>query len=138
VSSYVYMKILESQPRRYERGIALLSLGQSEKMKKRLIADLVRPKTRLLDIGCGTGTAAILAARAGAHVTGFDVSAPMNRAKRLGCSTCSDVCPVGVFDGLDEDKKIRFIDQEACFACGACVKQCPGKALSVGAEVVAS
>ncbi len=71
------MKILESQPHRYDRGIALLSFGQSEKMKKRLVADNVTPESRVLDIGCGTGTAAVLAARAGARVTGFDVSAPM-------------------------------------------------------------
>jgi len=74
---YVYMKILESQPRRYDYGIALLSLGQSERARKRLVADNVNPGNRVLDLGCGTGTAAILAARAGARVTGFDISAPM-------------------------------------------------------------
>lgn len=77
MSSYIYMKILESQPRRYDYGIALLSLGQSENTKKRVVADNVKPGSRVLDIGCGTGTAAIMAARAGARVTGFDISIPM-------------------------------------------------------------
>ena len=77
MSSYVYMKILESQPRRYDRGIALLSLGQSERARQRLIADHVAPGSRVLDLGCGTGSAAIQAARAGAHVVGFDISEPM-------------------------------------------------------------
>ena len=71
------MKILESQPRRYDRGIALLSFGRSEKVKRRLVEENVKPGDHVLEIGCGTGTAAVLAARAGARVTGFDVSAPM-------------------------------------------------------------
>jgi ubiquinone/menaquinone biosynthesis C-methylase UbiE len=75
--SYIYMKILESQPRRYDCGIALMSLGQSEKVKKRLVAESINPGSRVMDLGCGTGTAAILAARAGARVTGFDISIPM-------------------------------------------------------------
>jgi len=77
VSSYVFMKVLESRARRYDRGIALLSLGQSEKARRRLVADNVRQGARVLEIGCGTGTAAILAARGGADVVGFDVSADM-------------------------------------------------------------
>jgi demethylmenaquinone methyltransferase/2-methoxy-6-polyprenyl-1,4-benzoquinol methylase len=77
VSSYVFMKVLESRARRYDRGIALLSLGQSEKARRRLVADNVRQGARVLEIGCGTGTAAILAARGGADVLGFDVSADM-------------------------------------------------------------
>lgn len=71
------MKILESRPRRYDRGIAWLSLGRSEKIRKRLVDDNVEPGNTVLDVGCGTGTAAVLAARAGGRVTGFDISAPM-------------------------------------------------------------
>jgi NAD-dependent dihydropyrimidine dehydrogenase PreA subunit len=52
------------------------------------------------------------------------------RVKCRGCLTCSDVCPVGVFAGVDADKKVAFKDRGACFACGACVKQCPENALS--------
>ena len=77
MSSYVFMKVLESRARRYDRGIALISLGQSEKARRRLVADNVRQGARVLEIGCGTGTAAILAARGGADVLGFDVSADM-------------------------------------------------------------
>jgi ubiquinone/menaquinone biosynthesis C-methylase UbiE len=35
---------------------------------------LVRPGTRLLDVGCGAGQLALIAARAGAQVTGCDIS----------------------------------------------------------------
>ncbi len=34
----------------------------------------VKPGTRLLDVGCGAGQLALIAARAGAHVTGCDIA----------------------------------------------------------------
>jgi NAD-dependent dihydropyrimidine dehydrogenase PreA subunit len=46
-----------------------------------------------------------------------------------GCGTCREVCPLGVFGDLDEDKKTTFRDRSACFACSACVMQCPRGAL---------
>lgn len=79
MSSYVYMKILELQPERYDRGTALLSLGAADRCN--------------------------------------------------GCRARFDICPVGVYAELDEEKKIRFRDQRACFACSACVKQCREDAL---------
>jgi demethylmenaquinone methyltransferase/2-methoxy-6-polyprenyl-1,4-benzoquinol methylase len=42
----------------------------------------VRPGSRVLEIGCGTGTLAILAAQAGAEVLGFDVSGAMLEVAR--------------------------------------------------------
>jgi demethylmenaquinone methyltransferase/2-methoxy-6-polyprenyl-1,4-benzoquinol methylase len=77
MSSYVYMKILESQPERYDRGIALLSLGSSDRWKKKLVDENVRAGFRVLEIGCGTGTMAMLASRAGAEILAFDVSPAM-------------------------------------------------------------
>jgi ubiquinone/menaquinone biosynthesis C-methylase UbiE len=87
VSSYVYMKILESQPERYDRGIALLSLGAADRCKKRLVDETVRPGFHVLEIGCGTGTMAILAGRAGAEVLAFDVSAAMLEVARRKIDT---------------------------------------------------
>lgn len=77
MASYVYMKILESQPNRYDRGISWLSLGHCGRIKRRIVNELVRPGSRVLDIGCGTGSLAVLAASQGARVTGFDVSEGM-------------------------------------------------------------
>jgi demethylmenaquinone methyltransferase/2-methoxy-6-polyprenyl-1,4-benzoquinol methylase len=107
--SYIYMKILESQPRRYDCGIALLSLGQSKKAKKRLVAENINPGSRVLDLGCGTGTAAIMAARAGAQVTGFDISIPMlavAREKVMATSLADriELIEMGI-SGMD-----RFVD----------------------------
>jgi len=105
MSSFVYMKILESQPRRYDRGIALLSLGQADKVKRQLVADTVEPGSRVLDIGCGTATAGLLAARAGARVTGFDVSPAMLAVAREKITAASltdaiDLIEMGV-SGMD-------------------------------------
>lgn len=77
MASYVFMKILESQPHRYDRGISWLSLGQADRWKRRIVDQLVKPESRVLDIGCGTGTLAILAAQRGASVTAFDASEAM-------------------------------------------------------------
>ena len=77
MSSFVYMKVLESQPERYDRGIALLSLGAMDRCRRRLVEDHVREGQRVLEIGCGTGAMTLLAAEAGADVVAFDVSAPL-------------------------------------------------------------
>jgi NAD-dependent dihydropyrimidine dehydrogenase PreA subunit len=55
----------------------------------------------------------------------------LDRNKCQGCLNCLEICPVGVFACLDASKKIAFKDQGACFACRACVKQCPQNALSL-------
>jgi ferredoxin len=47
------------------------------------------------------------------------------------CNNCGDcllVCPKGVFD-YDEEKNIRIKQRLECFACNACVTQCPEDAL---------
>jgi NAD-dependent dihydropyrimidine dehydrogenase PreA subunit len=52
-------------------------------------------------------------------------------ARCNGCRACFDICPVGVWDDLGPDKKVRFRDRDACFACSACVRQCPEEALAL-------
>lgn len=74
--SYVYMKVLESAPERYDRGMRLLTLGRLERVHRDMAARL-NPGDRVLDVGCGTGALAVLLARKGAHVTGIDISPPM-------------------------------------------------------------
>lgn len=74
--SYVYMKVLESAPKRYERGMCLLTLGRLSRVYDDIGARLV-PGDRVLDLGCGTGALAVQLARQGCQVTGVDISPSM-------------------------------------------------------------
>lgn len=77
MASYVFMKVLESSAQRYDVGINILSLGQSNKVKRDIVKSYITVDDRVLDIGCGTGTLSILCAEKGAAVTGFDISPKM-------------------------------------------------------------
>ena len=60
------MRVLESAPSRYDRGIRLLTLGQAERAYDRLTAQ-IEPGWRVLDLGTGTGALALRAAAQGAQ-----------------------------------------------------------------------
>jgi ubiquinone/menaquinone biosynthesis C-methylase UbiE len=75
--SYVFMKVLESAPRRYDLGIRLLSLGRISRVHQEMAERGVSEGSHALDIGCGTGSLAIACARRGARVTGIDISPQM-------------------------------------------------------------
>ncbi|NIA06754.1 MAG: methyltransferase domain-containing protein [Actinobacteria bacterium] len=99
------MKILESQPQRYDWGVSWLSLGQADRARRKIADELVRPGMRVLDIGCGTGTMAVLAAKKGATVWGFDVSEDMlhvarEKIERAGLSEKIELHEMGV-SGMD-------------------------------------
>lgn len=75
--SYIFMKILESRPSRYDLGINILSGGHAGRIKKQIIQTHVKPGMKTLDIGCGTGSLIIDAAKSGASATGVDISQGM-------------------------------------------------------------
>jgi demethylmenaquinone methyltransferase/2-methoxy-6-polyprenyl-1,4-benzoquinol methylase len=109
--SYIWMKILETQPRRYDLGISMLSLGASERIKKRLVGENVHAGDRVLEIGCGTGTMAIQAALRGARVLGFDISSRMlevaeEKVDAAGLSDEVELVEMGI-SGMD-----KFADGE--------------------------
>ncbi|OGP55611.1 MAG: hypothetical protein A2V67_18600 [Deltaproteobacteria bacterium RBG_13_61_14] len=91
------MKILESQPRRYDRGIAWLSLGRAPAIKQRIAQEFGREGVQVLEIGAGTGELAVLLAKTGAKVAGFDQSAAMLEVARQKVAA----------QGLAERVKIR-------------------------------
>ena len=71
------MKILESRPSRYDLGINILSGGHAGRIKKQIIQTHIKPGMKILDIGCGTGSLIIDAAKSGASATGVDISKGM-------------------------------------------------------------
>lgn len=83
MSSYVYMKFLESAPERYDAGVRRLSGGAIAQVYER-IAQLAGAAEgrRILDIGCGTGGVSLACAARGAQVVGIDKNAGMLEVAR--------------------------------------------------------
>ncbi|MCG3227617.1 MAG: class I SAM-dependent methyltransferase [Candidatus Heimdallarchaeota archaeon] len=70
------MKILESAPYRYDKGIKILTLGKIDKAYDRLIEN-IKKDDKVLDIGCGTGMLSFRAVLKEAIVTGIDINPEM-------------------------------------------------------------
>jgi demethylmenaquinone methyltransferase/2-methoxy-6-polyprenyl-1,4-benzoquinol methylase len=73
----VFMKWLETNPKDYDRGIQLLTLGRIQRIKKVIANEYVREGMHVLEIGCGTGSLTVMMAERGADVTGIDASPKM-------------------------------------------------------------
>lgn len=71
------MTALESSPEKYEAAMDRLTLGRIGAMKREIAAGAVGAGSRVLELGCGAGTLAILLARRGAAVVGLDASERM-------------------------------------------------------------
>jgi ubiquinone/menaquinone biosynthesis C-methylase UbiE len=71
----------EHLARYYDRWIGLVTLGADERVRRDVLAE-VGPADRLLDVGCGTGTLAVSAARAGTRVVAIDRSPAMLEVAR--------------------------------------------------------
>ena len=74
--SYIFMKILESRPKSYDRLINKASRGRVLSVKQAVAAELITTD-RVLDIGCGTGELAVMLAAQGVCVDGFDINSKM-------------------------------------------------------------
>jgi demethylmenaquinone methyltransferase/2-methoxy-6-polyprenyl-1,4-benzoquinol methylase len=83
--SYVFMKILEGRPRSYERRIKVLR-GRHVRAMRRDVVAAVPARSRVLDIGCGTGELAALLIAEGCAVDAFDLDPTMvaTARERLG------------------------------------------------------
>src|SRR5205814_2847865 len=61
----------------------VMTAGLDQRWRRATVRAVVRPGDRVLDAACGTGDLAIIAAKAGATVTGLDFSERMlERARR--------------------------------------------------------
>jgi len=95
----VFMKWLETTPGDYDRGIKLLTLGRGARVQAHITA-MVHEGEKVLEIGCGTGTLALMLARQGAMVTGVDGSPTMLRVARERVDT----------GGLEEQVELHQLD----------------------------
>lgn len=73
----VFMKWLETNPEDYDRGIRILTLNRIKHVQKAIVNEYIQPATRVLEIGCGTGTLTSMMAKKGAQVTAIDASPRM-------------------------------------------------------------
>jgi ubiquinone/menaquinone biosynthesis C-methylase UbiE len=76
VSSFVFMKLLETRASRYDRGMRLLTFGRIGGLY-RAIAGHIPPGSEVLEIGCGTGGLTAELAGRGCRVTAVDRSPQM-------------------------------------------------------------
>jgi demethylmenaquinone methyltransferase/2-methoxy-6-polyprenyl-1,4-benzoquinol methylase len=120
MSTYVLMKILESAPMRYDRGIRILTLGGVDRAYDRLASHIKKGDT-ILDIGCGTGALSLRAAKAGAKVRGIDINPQMleiaeRRAKDQGLGKSVEFIEMGVAELGGEKDKYDVIMSGLCFS----------------------
>lgn len=111
MSTYVYMKILESAPLRYDTGIRLLSLGGVDTMYDEVAAAAVprgreRPP-RVLEIGCGTGSLTRALAARGARVTGIDQNPEMLEVARDKTSDLGDAVDLREMAAVEIDDRFE-------------------------------
>ncbi|MFX1242763.1 MAG: corrinoid protein-associated methyltransferase CpaM [Promethearchaeota archaeon] len=100
------MKALEKKAEKYDKGIEILTLGRLSKIKNHIADNLVKKDEKILDIGMGTGTLAILCAQKGARVTGIDNSEKMlevasHNIKQQGLTENIEIIKMPVIE-LDE------------------------------------
>jgi len=116
MSTYVYMRVLESAPHRYDVGIRLLSLGRIDELYRdaaeAAVAGAAAPK--VLEIGCGTGNLTQALADRGALVTAIDWNPDMLEQarkklasvgaqveiKEMAAVEIADRFPAGGFDAV--------------------------------------
>jgi demethylmenaquinone methyltransferase/2-methoxy-6-polyprenyl-1,4-benzoquinol methylase len=104
---YVLMRILESAPGRYDKGLRVLTFGRLESAYDRLVSH-VKAGQRVLDLGCGTGALALRSAARGASGKGIDVNSQMleiarQKAEDAGLADTVHFCEMGVAE-LDNEE----------------------------------
>ncbi|MHA1199416.1 MAG: corrinoid protein-associated methyltransferase CpaM [Candidatus Heimdallarchaeaceae archaeon] len=115
------MKVLESSPHRYDKGIRILTLGKIDEIYDRLVENIAEGD-RVLDIGCGTGLLSIRAIDKGARVVGIDINQQMleiaeKRAEQLNCQAELELLEMGVAE-MDsfEDSSFDKVISSLCFS----------------------
>jgi ubiquinone/menaquinone biosynthesis C-methylase UbiE len=107
MSIYIFMKLFESAPGTYDKGIQIITMGTVDKAYDRLISS-IKKNDIVLDIGCGTGALSLRAAAKGAYVKGIDINRGMldiakNRAKKARLEHRAVFTEMGIAE-LDQEE----------------------------------
>jgi ubiquinone/menaquinone biosynthesis C-methylase UbiE len=153
MSTYVYMRFLESAPARYDAGIRLISLGRIDRAWQATADAAVggEQAAHVLDIGCGTGNLTRALADRGAMVSGIDQSAEMLALARtklgpygervqlreMAAVEIADRFPAGGFDAVASSLAFSEMSEaeQDCVLRGAFAVLRPGGRLAVLDEI---
>jgi ubiquinone/menaquinone biosynthesis C-methylase UbiE len=86
------MKWLERNPRSYDRGIRILTLGRIVQIQNDVVERFVRQGMDILELGCGTGELACRMGQKGAKVVAIDIAPAMlaMAEKRIAAANLSE------------------------------------------------
>jgi ubiquinone/menaquinone biosynthesis C-methylase UbiE len=121
MSTLLLMKLFESIPSRYDRGIRWLTGGRLEYIYDRLTSH-VKPGDHVLDVGCGTGALSLRAAKKGARVKAIDINPAMldiarRKAEEAGLSQSIEFAEMGVAElGREEDQSYDAVMSGLCLS----------------------
>lgn len=115
------MKIFESFPRSYDRCIRMFTWGKVDRAYDRLTSQ-IKEKDKVLDIGCGTGTLSLRAAKRGAVVKGIDINSRMLeiaqiRARKENLSHRIEFFEMGIAElGNEKEESFDVVMSGLCFS----------------------
>lgn len=117
--SYAFMKVLESTPGRYDRGMQILSRGKIGRVYETIAEAAAGPGRTILDIGCGTGNVSIACAARGSAVVGIDINSGMlevsrKKVEETGLGDRIEFLEIGVAEITTGLKDRKF---DACVSC---------------------
>lgn len=117
MSSYVFMRFLESSPERYDRGIRWLSGGAIDSIYEAIAERVASPGATVLDVGCGTGGVSLACARRGARVIGIDINAGMLEVARRKAAAANVSLDLRLAGAMEIEDQITDGGLDAVVSC---------------------